>query len=291
MTLPRVGIVGTGRMGAAAARRLAATGFPLVLCNRSPARAAALAAEIGCAHVDGLAEAAGRSDALLVLTSGEEATRSAVAGVLAGAPAGTSVAVMSTVTPSLVVELAERAGESGIALGDAPISGRPDELADGKVAIFVGGSPETVSALDPVLSTLGKALPVGPVGAAAAMKLAVNTVVFSLVTGIGESMELARSAGVDPALAYDILCASAVGSRFIELRRQHYVDGTAPVQFSIEQSRETLDLIVSAAAGLGISLPQVATNLELASKAVAAGAAERDATALARLSATSAVPR
>lgn len=290
MSLPKVGIIGTGRMGSAAARRLVATGFPVCVSNRSQSRATALAEEVGCAHAESFRENAARSDIVLVLTSGEQATESAItgeSGVLAGAEAGKIVAVMSTVTPSLVVELAQAAKGSGVMLADAPISGRPDELAAGQVAIFVGGPRDTTRPLDPVLSALGKVLHVGPVGAAAAMKLAVNTVVFSLVTAIGESMELARSAEVDAALAYDILCASAVGSQFIELRRHHYVDATSPVQFSIQQAQETLQLIVTAAARLGISLPQVATNLDLANNALAAGVAEQDITTLAALSATS----
>jgi 3-hydroxyisobutyrate dehydrogenase/2-hydroxy-3-oxopropionate reductase len=286
MAAVSVGIVGVGRMGAAAARRLAAQGFTVCLANRTRDAAAALADELGCSCCESFAELAEASDVVLVVTAGEDGTRSVLSGdggVLTGVRADTPVVVMSTVTPAFVGELAGAASASGVPLVDAPISGRPVELAQGGVSVFVGGPAETVERVRPILSQLGSVVHVGPTGSAAAMKLAVNTVVFGLLGALAEGVALAASAGVDRATAYDILRGSAVASPFIDLRRAYFVDDAPPpVQFSMASAQQTLELIAAAARELGVALPQTATNLATVGQAVDAGLADRDITGLAR---------
>ena len=284
---PMVGIVGCGRMGANATRRLIDSSFPVTVANRTMSRAAALAESSGCQLSPSFKHLGERSDVVLVLTSGVEGTRSALVGddgVLAGAREGTLVVVMSTVTRGLIQELHEIAWSGGVDLIDAPISGRPTELATGDVSILVGGSAESVQRASDVLSVLGAMLHVGPVGAAAAMKLSVNTVVFGLLAAIAECIALASRAGVDPVVAYDVLQASAVGSKFVDLRREFFVNDVPPaVQFSMGAARENLLLIESTASELGLTMPQVLTNLATVKRAIAAGMSEDDVTQLGRL--------
>ena len=164
---------------------------------------------------------------------------------------------------------------------DAPISGRPAELLHGQVALFVGGAPDILAPLGPVLDALGHSVAVGPTGSAAAMKLGVNAVVFGLVAAVSECLALTTAAGVEPGLAYDVLRSSAVASTFIDLRRGFFVeDPPPPVQFSMKATQETLELIAQAASEAGVVLPQTATNLATTRAAVESGRAADDVTRL-----------
>jgi 3-hydroxyisobutyrate dehydrogenase-like beta-hydroxyacid dehydrogenase len=273
-------------MGAAAALRLTSLSFPVTVANRTAATASELAGRAGCQHVESFVALGRASDVVLVLTAGEAATRETVAGpngILAGARPGTTVLVMSTVTPQLVRELAEVARGAGVTLADVPISGRPVELSQGEVTLFVGGRDALTPVVGHVLDGLGVTVDVGPIGAAAAMKLGVNIAVFGLVAAVAECLALTTASGVEPATAYSVLQKSAVASRFIDLRRQSFVSSDPPeVQFSMAASQETLQLIVQAADDAGALLPQTRTNLGTVQRAASSGMAADDITRLAR---------
>jgi 3-hydroxyisobutyrate dehydrogenase-like beta-hydroxyacid dehydrogenase len=284
MTLPRVGIAGTGRMGSAAAVRLAGLGFPVAVANRTARTAAETAEQAGCQHVPTFEQLAATSDVILVLTAGEDAVRETVTGtggILAGATPGTTLLLMSTVTPQLVIELSALAGQAALELVDVPISGRPVELSKGEVTLFVGGRSSTGAPAERVLDALGTTVDVGPLGAAAAMKLGVNIAVFGLVAAVAECLALTSASGVDPSLAYGVLQQSAVASTFLDLRRQGFTSPTPPApQFTMSSSEDTLQLIVQAAQAAGVTLPQTITNLDTVRRAAASGREAQDVTRL-----------
>jgi 3-hydroxyisobutyrate dehydrogenase-like beta-hydroxyacid dehydrogenase len=277
--LATVGIAGTGRMGAAAARRLVEVGVPVLLANRTRTRAASLAAELGCEYAESFQELAGRVDVVLVLVSGDEGVRDAILGqegiLAAGDRRASTLVIMSTVRPELVTEL------NGIAVVDAPLIGRPAEFASGGVTILAGGTPSDVKKLEHLLSSLGQLVHVGPLGAGATMKLAMNLVIFGVLAAVSECMTLATAAGIAPAVVYDVLTGSALNSRFLELRRPYFVgDGERPVQFTMESARETLELVEDAASAVGVSLPMTRANIETLNAAVSSGFGDLDITSL-----------
>jgi len=274
-------------MGAAAAERLVTVGHPVVLANRTTERAAELATRLGCSHADSFAQLAEQVDVLLLLVSGEDGAKEAVHGrdgiLTATDRRATTLVVMSTVQPELVTEI------SGVAVLDAPLVGRPQEFAAGDVTILAGGSASDVTSVESLLSVLGRVVHVGPLGSGAAMKLAMNAVIFGLVAAVSECMALATSAGAAPSVAYDVLTASALNSRFLELRRGYFVDeGEQPVQFTMESARETLELVEGAASAVGVSLPMTRATLETLTTAVATGLGELDVTSLPRVLTSSA---
>lgn len=282
--LPRVGIAGAGRMGSAAAVRLAGLGFPVVVANRTASTAAELAELAGCEHVPSFEQLGPTSDVIVVLTAGEPAVRETVTGtggILASARPGTAVLLMSTISPQLVIELAGAATPVGVGLIDVPISGRPVELSKGEVTLFVGAHASVGQPAEQVLDALGTTVDVGPLGAAAAMKLGVNIAVFGLVAAVAECLALTTASGVDPALAYGVLQQSAVASTFLDLRREGFTSPTPPpAQFSMASSEDTLRLIVQAAQAAGVDLPQTVTNLDTVRRATASGRAGEDVTRL-----------
>ena len=104
------------------------------------------------------------------------------------------------------------------------------------------------------------------------MKLAVNTVIFGLNGAVAEGLVLAEAAGIDRAIAYDVIAASAAGAPYVAYKRSAFVDPAAtPVAFALELAEKDLRLISAFAANLGVTLPQAVTNLGLIREASTEG--------------------
>ena len=103
----------------------------------------------------------------------------------------------------------------------------------------------------------------GELGSGAAMKLAVNTLIYGLNGAVAEGLVLAERNGIDRALAYDVLAASAAGAPFVVYKRAAFVDPDAtPVAFSLGLAEKDLRLIGELAATSGTPMPQAEINLE-----------------------------
>jgi 3-hydroxyisobutyrate dehydrogenase-like beta-hydroxyacid dehydrogenase len=269
-----VAVVGTGRMGSAMARALARAGCPLVLYNRTPDRAAALAAELGARVATTPAEAASLADVCLTMLADDAAVDDVYRGpdgLLAGARSGSVLVDLSTVSPAKIRLLEADARAAGVGLLDSPVSGSVGGAESGQLTLMVGGDAEDLARARPALEPLAKAIVhVGPLGSGAAMKLAVNTVVFGLNEAVAEGLVLAESAGIDRDLAYGVIAESAVGAPFVAYKRPAFVDpDRTPVAFALNLAEKDLRLIAALAAAIGVPMPQSNTNLEVIRAAAA----------------------
>jgi 3-hydroxyisobutyrate dehydrogenase-like beta-hydroxyacid dehydrogenase len=263
-----VGLVGTGRMGSAMARSLARAGMPLVLYNRTRDRAAALAGELGARVAGSPAEVASAVDVTLTMLADDDAVEAVYGGrdgLLAGARAGASLVDLSTVRPQTLRAFEAAARAADIGLLDAPVSGSVSLAEKGELTLMVGGAAEvlerTQAALEPLAKTI---VHVGPLGSGAAMKLAVNTVIFGLNGAVAEGLVLAEAAGIDRRLAYDVIAASAVGAPYVGYKRDAFLEpGATPTAFALELAEKDLRLITELADALGVPTPQARVNLEL----------------------------
>jgi len=276
-----VGLVGIGRMGTAMAGALQRAGHSLVLHNRTPEPAERLASELGAEVAASPAEVASRADVTLTTLADDAAVRAVFAGergLLAGARPGTLLVDLSTVMPDTIRSLEEPARAVGAGLLDAPVSGSTASAASGQLTLMVGGAAADLERARPALEPLARTIfHVGPLGSGAAMKLAVNTVIFGLNGAVAEGLVLAEAAGIPRELAYDVLASSAVGAPYLAYKRGAFLDpaGT-PVAFALELAAKDLRLITTLAASLGIDLPQAAANLDLIRTASRDGREGRD---------------
>ena len=262
-----VAILGTGRMGSAMAERLADHGFTVVLHNRTPARATALAERIKATVAATPAEAAARAGVVISMVADDAAVRDlyhGTDGVAEGIRPGTVAIDMSTVLPGTIQAIGPiiLAREAGIL--DAPVSGSTSSARTGQLTIMVGGDPAHLELAQPVLGSLSKQVfHLGGLGTGAAMKLAVNALIFGLNGAVSEGLVLAERAGIDRAVAYDVLAASAAGAPYLGYKRDSFVaPETTPVAFSLALAEKDLRLIAALAEASGASMPQAAVNLE-----------------------------
>lgn len=167
----KVGFIGLGHMGQPMARRLAASGSPLVVWNRTTGRAASVAA-MGAQLADSPQALAARCDVVITMLSDAAAVRGILGGsggTLAAARPGSIAVDMSTIGPVAAREMAAAAAAYGIEFLDAPVSGSVSLAEQGTLTVMAGGPRGAFERAQPVLAELSKVqLLLGPSGAGAA---------------------------------------------------------------------------------------------------------------------------
>jgi 3-hydroxyisobutyrate dehydrogenase-like beta-hydroxyacid dehydrogenase len=284
----RAAVVGTGRMGAAMAARLRACGAEVVVHNRTRSKAAAVAATTGAAAAETAREAAAGADVVLVSLADDAACAEAYSGedgIVAGLSPDSVVADTSTVGPWTARRLGALVGDRGAGMLDTPVSGSVSLVERGELTVMVGGAADHLERARPVLDLLaGRIVHIGPIGAGATMKLAVNSAVHALNQALAEALVLAERSGVDRRTAYGIFAASVVGGPFVQYKRAAFEDpdGT-PVAFSIDLVAKDLDLVLELATQVGLPMRQAEVNRAAVAAAVEAGLGAHDMSALAQV--------
>jgi 3-hydroxyisobutyrate dehydrogenase len=280
-----VAMVGTGRMGAAMAVRLAGAGHEVVLFNRTRSRADALAAEIGARVAGTPAEAAAATDIVLVSLADDAAVTALYDGLAAGLRPGAVVLEMSTVAPETVRDLAPLVAERGATLLDAPVSGSVPVVQRGELTVLVGGDAAALEKARPALDSLARRIfHLGALGAGATIKLAVNSIVYGINQSVAEALVLAERSGVERAAAYEVFANSAVAAPFVHYKQEAFLHPeSTPPAFLLDLVAKDLDLITTLAGQVGARMDLAATNRAVVEEALAAGMGERDLSALADL--------
>jgi 2-hydroxy-3-oxopropionate reductase len=211
----RIGFVGAGLMGAGMVRNLAAAGHEVRLYARTPARAEGLPAELA----PSVAEAVDGADLACSCVTDSPDVREVVAGVLAASSPPPVLVELSTIAPAVARELAAACAERGVAYLDCPVSGGPVGAEAGSLAIMCGGDATALELALPALEAMGdpaKRVHCGPVGAGLVAKLANNLLVATIAAGTAEALGMAQRAGLDPALARDVILRSSGASWQLE---------------------------------------------------------------------------
>jgi len=286
-----IGLVGVGLLGTAVAGRLRKAGHRVVGFDAAPDRVRALLTMGGEAATSARAVALA-SDAVCTLLPSLPTVEAAVLGpdgVAAAGKPGQVVIQMSTISPALSVRLAAESRARGLDFLDCPVSGASGQVARGEGMLFVGGERRVFERWRPLLEAmLPRAVYVGPAGQAMVLKLVANLLVALHSAAAAEALHLARQAGLDPAVALEVLTGSAAGSRMLEVRGPMMVRREYPAQMKLDIFMKDLHLIQEAAAAAGAALPLTDTAERLFAAAAETGHGDEDLavvlTALAALS-------
>jgi 3-hydroxyisobutyrate dehydrogenase len=283
----RIGIAGTGRMGAAIAIRLLGLGHEVAVWNRTAAKTAPLAAA-GAQVAATPAALVARSEAIItILTDATaiDATYRGADGLLSGDAAGKLFIEMSTVRPETERALDESVRARGATLVECPVGGTVGPAKEGRLFGFAGGEAAAVARARPILEQLCRRIEhVGPIGAGATMKLAINLPLLVFWQAFGEALAIARPLGLDPARLMDIFADTSGGPNVLKVRGAAVASQLAgqspPTTVEIDVMRKDLRTMLDEASSRGVTLPVTARALECYDQASRDGFGQADCTKL-----------
>jgi 2-hydroxy-3-oxopropionate reductase len=282
--MSKVGFIGLGIMGAPMAGHLIAGGHELFLpTNRSVPRELIEAGGGGCASAR---DVAAQADTIFIMvpdTPHVEQVLFGENGVAEGITAGKTVVDMSSISPLATKDFARRINELGCDYIDAPVSGGEVGAKAASLTIMCGGSEEAFGRVKPLLDLMGKNITlVGGNGDGQTCKVANQIIVALNIEAVGEALLFASKAGADPAKVRAALMGGFASSKILEIHGERMVKRTFEPGFRIELHQKDLNLALSNARQMGISLPNTATAQELFNSCAAHGGSGWDHSALVR---------
>ena len=284
--VPSVTVCGMGRMGRPIAARVAAGGFPLTVWNRTLEAASSAAADAGGRAAATPAEAARKADVVItMLTDGPAvlAVLDGPDGVLTGLRPGATVVDCSTTGAEYAGQAAALCRDAGVDFLDAPVSGSTAVAGRGELGLMVGGATDVLERVRPVLEQFSRTIVhVGPNGAGAAAKVAVNGLLHTFSTALAESMLAAEAAGVPRAAFFDVLAGGVLANTFLAYKRAAFVDpDSASVAFDLTTATKDLRLAVEASRTARLPASVIEQTLRLHRRALDDGYGDRDMAAMA----------
>lgn len=284
----KVGIAGTGKMGVAIAQRLMSLGQDVTVWNRTAGKTRELAEGGARVAETPAALAAGTDEIITILTDAAalEAVYSGAQGLLSGDCEAKLFIEMSTVRPETQVGLASRVKQKRAAIVECPVSGTVGPAREGQLVGFAGGEAADVTRARPLLDQICRRVEhVGPIGAGARMKLAVNLPLMVFWQAFGEALALCAPLGLDLERVVDMFADSPGGPSFLRRRGPDVAKrlergGTGSTTFDIDSMRKDLRAMIDEARALGSGAPVAEQVLGCLDQAAAEGLGTADCTAL-----------
>ena len=226
-----IGFVGLGAMGQCIVPRLLSAGHKVTGWNRNRDKCAPLVA-LGMREAATPCEAARAADIVFSSVTNAQAVHAVALGengIIAGLPKGSIYLDMSTIGPDSSRAIAQAFAAAGLTMLDAPISGSPITVRQGKASIMVGGNVAAFERVKPVLLDIGaKATYIGASGFAAQIKVAINQLLIIEVIAFGEAVALAEKGGVPREIAVEAILASVAASPVLGYRGPFILEGKMP---------------------------------------------------------------
>jgi 3-hydroxyisobutyrate dehydrogenase len=276
----RIGIAGFGKMGAALAARLQETGEDVRIWNRSRAKAQASGFPVD----DSPRHLAQNSEIVISTLYDADALTSVYHGAdgLLAAAVGKLFVEMSTVAPATQQALAAAVKQAGGAFIESPVGGTTGPARAGQLLGLAGGETSDVERARPVLEKLCRRIEhMGPVGAGATAKLAINLPLIVFWQSFGEALALIGHLGKEPAWLVQLFSETAGGPNVLKVKADAIAatlagnEDVAPT-FDIDAMRKDLRTMIAEGDAVRISLPVTAQTLLALDEASAAGLGNHD---------------
>ena len=280
----QVGFVGLGLMGSGMAANLSAAGHALTVYNRSPAKTESLVSK-GAQLAKTPGDAA-RGQVVITMLANDPALEQIVfgeSGILQALAPGAIHLSMSTISVALAERLAAAHREKGQEFVSAPVFGRPDLAATGKLFVIAGGKPATIAACKPLLDVLGqRTFEISDQAPKANLvKLSGNFLIASVIEALGEAIALVSKAGIGRAHYIDLLTATLFGAPVYKTYGGLIVEERYhPAGFKAELGYKDVQLALSAAKDLQVPMPMASLISDRFLTLIAGGGGALDWSAL-----------
>ena len=282
--MSKIGFVGLGIMGTPMAGHLIKAGHDVSLFS-IPSIPQALIEAGGKACSSGK-EVAQKSDVIIIMVPDTPHVAAALFdpnGIAEGLSAGKIVVDMSSISPIETKEFAKKINDLGCEYLDAPVSGGEVGAKNATLSIMVGGSQASFDKIKPLFELMGKNITlVGGNGDGQTAKVANQIIVALNIEAVAEALLIAARAGADPAKVREALMGGFASSKILEVHGERMVKRTFNPGFRIELHQKDLNLALSSARKLGLSLPNTATAQELFNSCAAHGGSAWDHSGMVR---------
>jgi 2-hydroxy-3-oxopropionate reductase len=282
--MSKVGFVGLGIMGTPMAGHLLAAGHELFAYDlRPPAPALIDQGAKVCASGGDVAQ---QSDIVIVMVPDTPHVAAALfdpGGIAEGLTKGKTVVDMSSISPVETKVFAQKINALGCDYLDAPVSGGEVGAKAASLTIMVGGPADAFEKVKPLFALMGKNITlVGGNGDGQTCKVANQIIVALNIEAVGEALLFASKMGADPAKVRQALMGGFASSRILEVHGERMIKRTFDPGFRIELHQKDLNLALSSARAIGVSLPNTATAQELFNACAAHGGKAWDHSAMVR---------
>jgi len=284
----KVGFIGLGAMGSGMASNLVAAGHHVVVWNRSEAAAEKLAS-LG-AKVVSTPERAAQGEVLHSMLANDQAVREVFldGGLLEAMDPGTVHVNHATISVALARQLAEEHARRGLGYVAAPVFGRPDVAASGKLQMLVAGAPPMIEKARPLLEVMAARL--WPLGhqpeRANVVKLAGNFMIVSAIESLGEASALVRAHGVEAADFIELMTSTLFASPVYQIYGKAIAEQRfTPPGFALPLGLKDVMLAQEAAHARQVPMPFAGVLRDSLLEALADGAHDMDLAALAKVAA------
>jgi 3-hydroxyisobutyrate dehydrogenase-like beta-hydroxyacid dehydrogenase len=283
----KLAFLGLGVMGFPMAGHLARAGHPVVVYNRTPAKAALWVEKYGGTSAP--TPAAAVADATLVMMCvGNDDDVRAVAlgdrGAVAAMRAGSVLVDHTTASATVAREVHAAATARGIGFLDAPVSGGQAGAENGKLTIMVGGDADVFARAEPVLARYARAVTLmGGPGSGQLTKMVNQICIAGLVQALSEGIHFAHRAGLDVERVLDVIGKGAAQSWQMDNRGKTMVADKFDFGFAVDWMRKDLSICIAEARANGATLPVTALVDQFYARIQVQGGGRWDTSSLIRL--------
>ena len=281
----KVAFIGMGTMGVGMAKNILKAGHEVIVHNRTREKEESLAAA-GAKRAASPREAAANAEISVICVSDTpdvEAILLGDEGVIHGAPQGSIVVDMSTISPAAARRMAEMLAEKGVGMLDAPVSGGSEGAHNGTLSIMVGGETAVFEKALPILKTMGKTIThVGEIGAGQVTKAINQIVITGTYLTMAEGLTIGMKAGLDMEKVLQAIGGGAASSWVLHNRGQNVIDNTYPLGFRLSLHHKDLNIALETARELGATLPATALVAQMENGLIERGFGDDDISAIAR---------
>ena len=280
----KLGFIGLGIMGTPMAGHLLKAGHKLFVHSVTAVPADVLKA--GATNCKSGREVAQQADIVFIMVPDTPHVADVLfseSGVGSGLTKSKTVVDMSSISPIETKAFAKKINALGCDYLDAPVSGGEVGAKNATLSIMVGGDDAVFNKVKPLFELLGKNITlVGGNGDGQTAKVANQIIVALNIEAVAEALLFAAKAGADPARVRQALMGGFASSKILEVHGDRMVKRTFDPGFRIELHQKDLNLALSSARALGVSLPNTATAQELFNACVAHGGKAWDHSAMVR---------
>ncbi len=262
--MDKIGIIGTGMLGGAIAKRLLDLDYNVVVYNRTRSKAQKLV-KYGAKVKDSPKLVAKESELIITVVRDADAVNEICFGkdgIIDGISQGTIIADMSTIDPTESRKIAKKFIRKKIQMLDIPVMGGPDVASQGGLIMMAAGNRSTYNKCSRIFDSLAsERFFLGKNGTAHAVKLSMNLQISMLALAISEDITLARGASVDPKTFLDILNSTYFKTGMSKNKAYKMIKNEFVPTFTLENLTKDLNTITTAAKTFGITLP-ITTQVE-----------------------------